>query len=356
MADASKTEKPTPRRLQKAREQGQVVRSRELSASLATLIALAVVAYQAESFPGEWKRMFLNSLAQSENGPANHAYSPQIANILLRAALLPTLAAWATALISALAQGGLVVAPAALSPQFSRLNPAQRLQQLFSLPALGRLLKSILPAMVIVYLAAVSLLGSRSVALSAGDQSARALQHYSMTQMFALAWKSGLVLLLWSGVDYLLERQKFQGELRMSRQDLQEEYKETEGQPAIKSRIKRLQRQARRRHMLEAVKRASVVVTNPNEFAIALEYGAHLPAPVLIAKGRNRLAQRIKELARWHGIPLVENVPLAHALYRSVEVGQTIPPKLYAVVAGILAAIYRAQERASGAAAEGRKA
>jgi flagellar biosynthetic protein FlhB len=352
MADASKTEKPTPRRLQKAREQGQVVRSRELSASLAALAALAAVAYQAEGFPAEWKRLFLNSLAQSDS-PAGEAYSPQIANLLLRSALLPVLAAWTAALVSAVAQGGLVVAPTALRLQLSRLNPAQRFQQLFSLPAVGRLLKSILPATVILYLAAGSLLSSRSMVLTVGERTARAVEHYSMTQMFALAWKSGLVLLLWSGVDYWLERQKFQGDLRMSRQDLQEEYKETEGQPAVKSRIKRLQRQARRRHMLEAVKRASVVVTNPNEFAIALEYGAHLGAPVLIAKGRNRLAQRIKELARWHGIPLVENVPLAHALYRSVEVGQTIPPKLYAVVAGILAAIYRAQERAGRASAAG---
>lgn len=130
----------------------------------------------------------------------------------------------------------------------------------------------------------------------------------------------------------------------MSRQDLADEFKETEGQPAVKARIRRLQRQLRRRRMLEQVKQATVVITNPTEFAVALEYRPAMAAPVVLAKGRNLIARQIKELARWSGIPLVENPPLAHALYRAVEVGQTIPPKLYTVVAGILAAIYRAEQ------------
>ena len=109
----------------------------------------------------------------------------------------------------------------------------------------------------------------------------------------------------------------------------------------------------RRRRMLEQVKRATVAITNPTEFAVALEYRPEMPAPVVVAKGRNLIAKQIKDLARWHGIPLVENPPLAHALYRAVEVGQSIPPKLYAVVAAVLAAIYRAQERARRAAAMG---
>ena len=140
----------------------------------------------------------------------------------------------------------------------------------------------------------------------------------------------------------------------MSRQDLADEFKETEGNPAVKARIRRLQRQLRRRRMLEEVKRATVVITNPTEFAVALEYGPTMAAPVVLAKGRNLMAQQIKEVARWSGIPLVENPPLAHALYRAVEVGQSIPPKLYAVVAGILAAIYRARRRGPADGTPGR--
>ncbi|HEV2112863.1 MAG TPA: EscU/YscU/HrcU family type III secretion system export apparatus switch protein, partial [Terriglobales bacterium] len=125
-----------------------------------------------------------------------------------------------------------------------------------------------------------------------------------------------------------------------------DDFKETEGNPLIKGRIRRLRRQTLRKRMLEDAKRASVVITNPNEFAVALEYKPAMAAPMVIAKGRNLLAQQIKQVARWHGIPMVENPPLAHALYRAAEIGQYVPPKLYRAVAAILAAIYRAEQRA----------
>jgi flagellar biosynthetic protein FlhB len=133
----------------------------------------------------------------------------------------------------------------------------------------------------------------------------------------------------------------------MTRQEVREDFKEMEGHPAIRGRIRRLQREMRRRRMLRDVARATVVVTNPNEYAVALEYKPEtMAAPVVVAKGRNLLAQKIKHEARWHGIPLVENPPLAQALYRAAEVGQTIPAKLYTAVAEILAFIYRTQRLA----------
>jgi flagellar biosynthesis protein FlhB len=178
------------------------------------------------------------------------------------------------------------------------------------------------------------------------------LSSYLLGHIFEVAWKAALVLLVWSGADYMIEKHKLGSDLRMSKQDQRDEYKEMEGNPTTKARIRRLRRQVRRRRMLDEVKKASVVITNPNEFAVALEYRLDMAAPTVVAKGRNLFAQQIKQIALWHGIPMVENRPLAHALYRAVEVGQSIPPKLYAVVAAILAAIFRAQERASGAAAK----
>jgi flagellar biosynthetic protein FlhB len=127
---------------------------------------------------------------------------------------------------------------------------------------------------------------------------------------------------------------------------LKQEIKETEGNPQMKARIRRLQRQQRRRRMLQDVKRATVVVTNPSHYAVALEYTADMAAPAVLAKGRDLLAQQIKQIANWNGIPVMENVPLAHALYRTAEVGQTIPARLYAAVAEILAFVYRAQSHA----------
>jgi flagellar biosynthesis protein FlhB len=356
VADGNKTEKPTPRRRQKAREQGQIPRSRELMSDLATITAVLVIASQAPLFLHRWRALFERTLdtsagRDSGNGIPLFAWSGYAA---LQGALLALSCAWGVALLSAVAQGGLVFVPEALSPKLERLSPGKRLEQFFSLPALGRVLKSLLPVAALMYLAVAVLRRDWLSILGLPHRNAWGMASFTLSRVFEIAWKSSLVLLVWAGVDYLLERQKLEGDLRMSREELMQEFKETEGNPATKGRIRRLQRQMRKRRMLEDVKRASVVITNPTEFAVALEYSPEMPAPTVVAKGRNLIARQIKEIARWHNIPLVENPPLAHALYRAIEVGQSIPPKLYAVVAGILAAIYRAQERARQAAPGGK--
>ena len=356
MPEANKTEKPTPRRRQKAREQGQVARSRDLVASLATVTMILVVSAGAAGFTSQWRgllRQMIERASHSEVRPDSPL--PEGTGLAVFRATAAALGlSWMVALIAAAAQGGLVFAPSSLAPQLSRLSPATRLQQLFSVTGLGRLLKSLLPGTAVVYLTVTVLVRDWDAVLTLPHRNAAGLARFSLECGFEIAWKSALVLVLWSGADYLLERSRLEGELRMSRQDLADEFKETEGHPAIKARIRRLQRQVRRRRMLEQVKRASVVITNPTEFAVALEYRPEMPAPIVVAKGRNLIAKQIKDLARWHGIPLVENPPLAHALYRAVEVGQSIPPKLYTVVAGLLAALYRAQQRARASAAGGR--
>src|SRR5579883_3096477 len=338
MARDNKTEQATPRRRQKAREKGQVVRSRELVASLATMSALLLLT-QLGSFPGDW-RALLRASFEVASGSAR--FSPTPVLMALRGVACVLGLTW---LVAALAQGGLVFAPASLAPAWSRLSPASRMEQLFSLTSISRLLKSLLPAAAVVYLFVAVLARDWGVLPALAGRSSGALARFLLTALFEFAWKAALVLVLWSGVDYLLERRKFESDLRMSRQEIVDEYKETEGNPTVKARIRRLQRQVRRRRMLKDVERAAVVITNPTAFAIALEFSPLMAAPVVVAKGRNLLAAEIKQVARWHGIPLIENPPLAHALYRAVEVGQSIPPKLYRVVAEVLAAIYRVQSR-----------
>jgi flagellar biosynthetic protein FlhB len=355
LADSNKTEKPTPRRRQKAREKGQIARSRELISSLSAIAAVLTLAAQGPVFAARWRALLRRTLDAA-------SLSPTLASVpllnwegmaVLQGAGLALVLCWMTSVVAAVAQGGLVFAPAALQPNLSRLSPSARLQQLFSLPAVGRMLKSLLPVAAMGYFVIALLARDWRPLLSLVRHNVRGLAVFGMDRVFAIAWQAALVLVIWSVVDYFLEKQKLEGDLRMSRQELLDEYKETEGHPTVKGRIRRLQRQMRRRRMLDEVRRAAVVITNPTEFAIALEYGPLLAAPTVLAKGRNLVARQIKEIARWHGIPLVENPPLAHALYRAVEVGQAIPPKLYAAVAGILAAIYRAQERATRTAAPG---
>jgi len=347
MANSDKTEQATPRKKQKAREKGQIARSRELVSALALGTTVLLLAAQGSRFVLAWRGLLRHLLEASSAGAI-----PSVSLLSWTASpMLGTLAmvlglSWLAAAVGAVGQGGLVFAATALQPSLSRLSPATRMEQLFSLPSLGRLLKSLLPGTAIVCLSASILVRDWNSVLHLSHRSAAGLAGFGMGRIFEVAWKCVLVLLAWSGADYLIERHKLASDLRMSRQDLVDEYKETEGHPTVKARIRRLRRQVQRRRMLADVKRAAVVITNPNEFAIALEYAPQLPAPTVVAKGRNLLAQQIKQEARWHGIPLVENPPLAHALYRAVEVGQSIPPKLYAVVAAVLAAIYRAQERA----------
>ncbi|MFZ0287391.1 MAG: EscU/YscU/HrcU family type III secretion system export apparatus switch protein [Terriglobales bacterium] len=356
MADQNKTEQASPRKRQKAREQGQVARSRDLISSLAVLACVLLLAAEVPVFAEQWQGLLRHTLSAATAGDLENQVplEARLTSQVFTAVGWVVGLSWMAAVLGAVAQGGVVFAPSALQLQASRLSPASRLQQLFSLPSLGKLVKSLVPGAAMVYLTAALLRREWPHLLHLSRLSVRAMAAYESRDLFEVAWKSSLLLLAWSAVDYGLERHKLSTDLRMSRQDLRDEYKETEGHPAVKARIRRLRRQVRRRQILDDVKRASVVITNPNEFAVALEYRPLMPAPKVVAKGRNLLAQQIKQAARWHGIPLVENPPLAHALYRAVEVGQSIPPKLYAVVAAVLAAIYRAQTRAGEAAGKER--
>jgi len=350
MADQNKTEKATPRRRQKAREQGQVARSRDLMSGVGTIGAVVLMAWQLPAFASAWRTLLYRTLNMAVSSHEEALPDWRNGLTLFRGVALASAISWLMASLSGIAQGGLLSAPAALAPSLKRLNPASRIEQLFSMSALSRLLKSLLPTAAMVSLAA-SILARDWNQLPAMLHAGRGIVLvYTGSRIFELAWKSSLVLLIWAAADYFFERWRHENELKMSRQDLRDEFKETEGNPGVKARIRRLQRQARRRRMLKEVERAAVVITNPTEFAIALEFNVEMQAPVVVAKGRNLLAAQIREVALWHGIPLVENPPLAHALYRTVEIGQAIPPKLYAVVAEILAAIWRAQARASQAA------
>src|ERR1700733_12336488 len=348
MADSSKTEKATPQKRKKAREQGQVARSRELSNALAWGGGLALVAWQVPNIARQWRGLLQNTLDLS----VDQSLTPGgplffwVSCAVLRWVVPVVVTGWVLSVAGGLAQGGLLFAPEALQFKPERMNPAGKLKQMVSLAGLSGILKSLLPFGAIVWIGVSTLTKHWETIVRASDLGVRTYASFLVSVMGELVWKSGLVLLGWAGVDYLLIRQKHEGDLKMSRQDMKDEAKQTEGNPLIKVRIRRLQRSMRRRQMLRETEKASVVITNPTHFAIALRYEMAMEAPIVIAKGRDFLAQEIKEVARWHSIPVLENPPLAQALYRTVEVGQPIPVALFAAVAEILAFVYRAQARA----------
>jgi len=346
VADESRTEQATPRRRQRARREGDVPRSRELPAGLALMTLVLFLWWYPQTWKDDWRNLLertLTSAAHSDMAAGTPVLNWVAWRICIWAA--PSLAlAWLVALAGSFALGGFVMAPGALAPKPQRLNPANNLQKLFSLGGLQGLLKSLVPSAFVLYIALAIMVRDWGQILHMCRVGVRPSLGWMLSRIFEISWKGALVFILWSGFDLLLARMNFERKLRMTRQEVREDFKETEGHPAIRGRIRRLQREMRRRRMLRDVARATVVVTNPNEYAVALEYKPEtMAAPVVVAKGRNLLAQRIKREARWQGVPLVENPPLAQALYRATEVGQTIPAKLYTAVAEILAFIYRTQ-------------
>jgi flagellar biosynthetic protein FlhB len=251
-----------------------------------------------------------------------------------------------------LTQGGFVFTPLAFEPKWDRLNPVNNISRMFSLGALSTLLKSLVPVGVLLYLA-VGILSRDWMQLTHTSQMGLPMAlAWLVTVLYEFTWKGGMVLLVWAGADYALQRANYERSMRMSKQEVRDEHRDLEGNPATKGRIKRRFREMRRRKMMRQVARATVVITNPDEFAVALEYiPEKMPAPIVLAKGRGELAQKIKREARWYEVPIIENKPLAQALYRSVEVGGIIPATLYTAVAEVLAFIYRAQAKARAEAA-----
>lgn len=354
MPPDNRTEKATPRRRNKAREQGQIARSRDLTSSLALIGVIFTLSWLASSFPGQWLAFFHNSLdaaLQSDLSTTNQLFA-SIGIAALRWAAPLMLVAWVISVGATVAQGGFVFSAEAFSPNWSRLNPANNIKHLFSAAGASRMLKTLLPFGVILYLLVALFISSWPELTQASGRGVRAVLALTFSLVFAVAWKATLVMLFWSGFDYLLQRLSFERSLRMTKEEVHQEAKDSDGNPQVRSRIRKLRRDLRRRWKLKDVKRANVVVTNPEHFAVALEYKAdNMKAPVVIAKGRNLVAQRIKHFALWHDVPIVENPPLAQALYKTVELGESIPANLYTAVAEILAFIYRAQSRAATAAA-----
>jgi flagellar biosynthesis protein FlhB len=345
MADSSKTEQATPKRRSKAREKGQVARSRELPGVFALAGVAGVTILMASTSVTHWTTFYRNALYFASignfesNGPLFFWSSVEV----MRWIVPILLAAVTLSAFFGMAQGGINFAPEALALKFDRFNPASKLGQIFSPVGLSNLLKSLLPFGAILWLAINAIRANFETMVHASSLGLRVFSGFVGSMVFALTWKAGLVLLLWSAVDYVFTLMKSNSDMKMTKQEVREEHKESDGNPVIKSRIHRLRRAMRKRQSLKAAATATVVVTNPTHYAVALRYETEMPAPVVVAKGQNLLAEKIKQLARDSGIMLVENKSLAQALYKSVEVGDSIPAKLYQAVAEILALVFRAE-------------
>jgi flagellar biosynthetic protein FlhB len=344
-----RTEQATPRRKQKAREEGQIASSRELTSAVqfATAVLLLVV----------FAREVGDGLERSLRGIIREAFRVSLDTerfYVLVVTLLdgPLSFVWALggvlvglSLLSHLAQTGFALVPKRLTPDFGRLNPMSRLREvpgenlsqtfraLLLLPLAGWVFWYVVDTR----LASFLLLPKQAV----GAGAAMVVQ-----ALLDLLLQAAAVLLLLGAFDFYRQRRKMDKRLKMTKHEVRQEQRDLEGNPQIKARVRRLQRDMRRRQMIRAVPEATVVVTNPTHYAVALKYDSEtMPAPLVLAKGLDFLALRIRAIAEENRIPIVENPPLAQALHRSCEVGSEIPPELYRAVAEILAYIYRLTRR-----------
>lgn len=352
MADDNKTEPGTAHKRGEARKEGQVARGRDLPGALVMLAAIGALAWFSSGGLGQWRALWEQLLEQATRPGATIGLAQFRATFILALGWTAAVVAVAWVCGTAIAfQGGFVIAFPSLL-KFDRLRPDQNLKKLFSASTMSHALRSILPVLVIFYFTYGVLAVNWGPLVRSSYMPVPMALGWLISLMLGLAWRGALVLLVWAGVDYMLQRHSHETSLRMSKQEVKEESKELQGSPETRGRIRRIQRQMHRRRMMHEVAMATVVITNPTEYAIALKYRPDsMAAPVVVAKGRNLVAARIRALAVGAGVPIVENRPLARALYRHVEIGAPIPGKLYAAVAEILAFIHRAQARRTAMAA-----
>lgn len=340
-----KTEKATPRRLLKARQEGQFASSREFVSGMQFTVFVVLL---AETGPA-----MLQSLKDATRFLFRQAFRPDLDSSTLvvlvhqafRQAVFPLAAVSgilvATAFLFQLGTTGFSISFSKMAPKASNFNVLSKLK---SAPQKGLVSALQAVALLLVFGAAIYWLVVRNgdrllllplASLASGFEVARSL-------CMDLLWKAAAFFVLFGVIDLFRQKRRFAMQMRMSKQDVKEELKESEGNPQIKLRIRRLQRDVRRRRMMDQVQTATAIIVNPTHYAVAIRYHHEsMPAPIVVAKGKNYLAQRIRARALEHQIPLIENPPLAQALYKSVEVGQQIPAHLYRAVAEILAYIYR---------------
>jgi flagellar biosynthesis protein FlhB len=345
MADQQKSEQPTQRRLKKARDDGNFPTARVFVNALQFVVFVWLL--------GTWGTGWIQSLRASMAALLQHSLDPRMSTSevialgldLLKHMMIPLGMLGAVMITITLAiQFGVThmgVSLKKLAPDFNRLNPASRLKELpkQNLPSLLQAVIMIPTfAYAVYHLVASDLGGFLSLPLRSVPDGMTLVAG----SIQALLWKASLVFIVFGAVDLVRQKRRYQNDLKMSKNDIRDEHKEVEGNPLMKQRIRRIRRDMARRRMMHEVPTATAVIVNPTHYAVAIKYSMDSKgAPMVVAKGKNYLALRIRQKAIDNQVPLIENPPLAQALYKSVDVGQEIPAQFYRAVAEVLAYIFK---------------
>lgn len=346
--EGEKTEKATPKRKQDARKKGQVLQSKEISSALVMLLVFLSLKLLGNYMYREitaFFRLCFNDLAISFDSWSPSEILSLLGNVMIQ--LLKNVGpifgiAVVVGVVSNYAQVGSLFTLETIKPKFSNLSPIKGIKRIFSARGLVELIKSLLKISVVGIVAWQSLRGEERNIVKLMDLDLISGAVYIFSTSIDIAVKICVIMVIIGVLDYGYQWWQYEKDLKMSKQEIKEEYKEMEGNPEIKQKIKQKQREASMRRMLTDVPKADVVITNPTHFAIAIRYDPQkAPAPIVVAKGQDYLAQRIKDIAKANGVETVENKVLAQALFKAVEIGKQVPPELYQAVAEILAFVYQ---------------
>lgn len=348
MAKPEQTEKPTPKRQREARGRGQIARSQDIGGSA---IFLAIVFALHAGF-----MTTLGSAGQAFAVALTHAGTREPVTVssaiamFFRAALpyssfilLAFTAAVGLAIVANVLQFGLLFAPKLITPKFSKLNPASGLKRIFFSPqTLVQLAKQLLKLAIVVVICWMGVKDNLTALYALAHESPHDIVLFVEGIVYGIGVRVGLLLLVLGIADYIWEKRRLESSLKMSKTEVKDEHRQSEGNPESRAAVRNRQRAMARKRMMAAVPKATVVVTNPTHFAVALTWDeVKMDAPVLVAKGADLIAKRIRELAAEHDVPILENPPLARTLYAKVELDSPVPPDMYAAVAQVIAFVYK---------------
>lgn len=342
-----KTEKATPKKREESRKKGQVAKSQDVAGSLVMLSVFLCLmtfgGYIKERLVQLYTDIFYHRLTMNvtqENVIVMfRSYGVQL--ILLLAPIL--LIVFVVAAVANYAQVGFLLTGDPIKPKFSKLDPIKGMKNIFSARSLVEFLKSVLKLVIIGYLVFSTVWGAMDSISSLGHVSVEEAFKFTAKMTMNLGIKISVALFVLAVFDYMYQRFEYEKNLKMSKQDIKDEYKKSEGDPLIKGKIRERQRRMALQRMMQEVPKADVIITNPTHFAVALKYDAGMEAPEVVAKGQDYVALRIKEIAKENDVITVENRPLARALFQRTEIGDSIPADLFQAVAEVLAYVYKLQ-------------
>lgn len=350
-----KTEPATAKKLKDARKEGQVAKSQELNHALGLislfLILRVFMSYISENLFDTFSVVYTkipDIIDESIGGMSIHIVTTVINNIMLfiLQILAPVfIVGFFVALLSNIIQVKWEVTTKPMMPKFSKMNPLNGFKRIFSKDSLFELVKSIAKISLIIYVAYISIRDHQNELLLVYDIPLMQVIMLTGNIVLDAGLKISLVYLIVGLADWIYQKHKFKEDMKMTKQEVKDEFKNTEGNPEIKGRQRSKMREASQRRMMQSLPTADVVITNPTHYAVAIKYDASkYSAPIVVAKGENYLAMKIKEVAKENQIEIVENKPLARMLYANVDVGAEVPPELYQAVAEVLAFVYNLKE------------